>query len=1133
MEIINSCRPSCRKGRLWKTFLTMKLATIFVFISSLSLSAETGPLQGTINLEKSKITIEEAFGTITRQLGYDIFYNYDEFNVKTVMEITETTMNVEELLQVILGNEYSYRVIDNSIVISPAAVRNTQAQQQLVTISGRVMTSGGAPLIGATIIVKGTENAARPVATATDANGMFRITAPARAGVGVALAVSYIGYETREIIYQGEELLEVRMNESAQVVDEVVVNGMWERKAESFTGSAVTFKQEDLKRVGNQNIIASLKNLDPSFIVTEDLEFGSDPNRMPEITMRGRTTVPDLRGEYSMRQSNQPYFILDGFEASLQTVMDLDMNRVRSVTLLKDAAAKAIYGDKAGNGVVVIETILPNAGKLSISYNGSLDLTAPDLTSYNLANSAEKLQAEWLSGKFTSSETGSVIADRMEMYHNLQKEVARGVDTYWLSKPLRTGVGQQHSIGLSGGTEEMRYSANVNYDNNKGVMKGSDRETLSGSITLSYRYKTLSFRNNLSVSTNRGDNSPYGSFSDYANMNPYWRTHDENGLLIKSYPTTGLNRPNPLFNASLDVVDKSSYTNITENFYAEWSIFDNLRVTARVGIASSNNDSDRFLPAEHTSFATIFPSAPDDGYLKRGQYSKSYGKSLTVTADAGLAYSISKGKHLIYANALWNISSKNTESMSVSVLGFPSPLLDYITAGYEYSNQLPSGSESKMRSIGVVGSANYSYDNRYMADFSYRASASSQAGKDSRWGHFWSVGLGWNIHNEKFMENASFLESFRIKGSLGMTGSQISEAYMAIATYGYFTGKHYNGEMGQYLLGLPNLNLKWQQQYDRNIGVDIAMTNGLSLNLEYYSRITTNLLTDIFISPSAGFPSYKENLGEMENLGWQVGAQMRLWSNPAKRAYLNIFTGLASNKNKMLKISDALRQINEEQDAKFDPTRVNDRRPVVRFAEGESMSTIWAVRSMGIDPMTGYEVFMKKDGSLVYEQQWDPDDQIAVGDTESKITGNIGASAEYMGLSLNLSFNFRWGGQIYNSTLLDKIEKVDIENVNVDRRVLYDRWNSPGDISRFKSIKNYTDTNPTTRFVEDLNELVFSSVSLGYDLSNLSFIKKSPIDRLTMSFNMNDIGRLSTVEQERGTEYPFARAFSFSLSASF
>lgn len=218
--------------------------------------------------------------------------------------------------------------------------------------------------------------------------------------------------------------------------------------------------------------------------------------------------------------------------------------------------------------MVVIETILPKSGNLYVSYTGSLDITAPDLTSYNLTNAAEKLEAEWRANKYVAS-GGTEQAALLEEYYGYLKEVERGVNTYWLSKPLRTGVGQKHSLGLSGGDSQMRYDVNISYNDVKGVMKGSDRQTLSGNITLAYRYNNLNFRNNLSISTNRAENSPYGSLALLRQMNPYLRVRDENGHLIKTYysQSTGYyGTPNPLYNGELDVIDKTTYTTITENF---------------------------------------------------------------------------------------------------------------------------------------------------------------------------------------------------------------------------------------------------------------------------------------------------------------------------------------------------------------------------------------------------------------------------------------------------------------------------------------------------------------------------------------------------------------------------------------
>jgi TonB-dependent SusC/RagA subfamily outer membrane receptor len=214
-------------------------------------------------------------------------------------------------------------------------------------------------------------------------------------------------------------------------------------------------------------------------------------------------------------------FILNGFETSLEKIVDMDMNLIQSITILKDAAAKAIYGSKAANGVVVVETVQPKQGRLRVSYNGSLELTVPDLNSYHLTDAAGKLQAELLAGKYTNTSNAHSQAELTAQYNEIYKEIARGVDSYWMSQPLRTGVGQRHSLMFDGGDNAMLYSASLSYTNNVGVMKGSNRRTISGNLTLSYRVKNFIFRNLLTVDDNKGKESAYGSFSQYSRMNPY------------------------------------------------------------------------------------------------------------------------------------------------------------------------------------------------------------------------------------------------------------------------------------------------------------------------------------------------------------------------------------------------------------------------------------------------------------------------------------------------------------------------------------------------------------------------------------------------------------------------------------
>ncbi|MBQ8423305.1 MAG: SusC/RagA family TonB-linked outer membrane protein [Coprobacter sp.] len=1088
-----------------------------------------------VSLSLKNVSLKQFFDTIKEQSGADFIYTQSD--ARHVEPITVTAQNepLGTLLDRVFkdtGLEYTHE--GNIITVryrrpATATVMKTPVKESVpkVAIQGVVRDPAGEVLPGVNVWVTGTK-----IGASTDADGRYRVIVP-DSGQTIVLRFTCIGMHEENITYKGDTQINLRMTSSDKMLQEaeVVATGMFVRNAETFTGAVSTFNQEQLKSMGNRNVLSSLKNIDPSFVINESVDFGSDPNKMPDIQLRGQNNLPDLEGEYKT-SPNQPLFILDGFEATIEKIYDLDMNLVKSVTLLKDAAAKAIYGSKAANGVVVIETVQPEAGRLNITYTGSVDLTVADLTSYNLCNAAEKLQAELFAGKYTS-DNAFTQAGLNSDYNELYKEIARGVDTYWMAQPLRVGVGHKHTLFLDGGDDAMRYSASIGYNNVAGVMKGSDRTTISGSVTLSYRYKTLSFRNQLSIDDNSAKNSPYGDFSEYSRMNPYWRINNTDGSLIKQY---NISAYNPLYNAGLNSKDESSYTTITENFYAEWEAVKNLRFRARFGLTKTSNGTDVFVPASHTDYANI--STTSSEYLQRGEYTQSHGKALALSADVGVAYALEVKKHLLYSNVSWTIDQSKNESTSLRVVGFPSDKMDYISFGSMFpSGSKPGGDESTTRSTGFVASFNYSFDNRYLADFSYRLSGSSQFGAKERWGHFWSAGLGWNIHKEAFMQDVKWIDLWKIRASIGYTGSQNFSSYNAIATYKYITDKTYNGDLGAVLIGLANENLKWQQQYDRNIGIDLSLFKRLSIRADYYFATTTNLLTDISLAPSAGFSTYKENMGETENKGVELSLNYRVFNHTPSRTYVNLFANIAHNTNKISKISDALKEINDAQDAVkneyagTEAEKALQRRPSTRFEEGQSLSAIWAVRSAGIDPVTGREVFIKKDGTTTYE--WSTDDQVVCGDSQPKVNGNVGVSTSFYGFDLNLTFTYKLGGQLYNSTLVEKVENVDVYNWNVDKRVLYDRWNTPGVPAKFKSISDVSTTKPTSRFVEDYNELVLSAVSFGYDFSHLKFIARSACQYLKLSFNMNDVFWLSTVKREQGLSYPRANAFSFSLQARF
>ncbi len=640
---------------------------------------------------------------------------------------------------------------------------------------------------------------------------------------------------------------------------------------------------------------------------------------------------------------------------------------------------------------------------------------------------------------------------------------------------------------------------------------------------------------------NKAENSPYGTFSDYAKLNPYWRTHNEDGTIREilnpievSYGDDPIY--NPLINKTLNTKDVSKYTDITNNFYIEWNVFKDLKATGRIGFTSRTDESDIFYPRDHTMFRK--ENMTDEEYFKRGQYTKQNGKMTTLTTDVALNYSKTwNEKHVLFANTQWSLGETKSESVTFQAEGFANDKLDYITHAQQYlEGGKPSGSESVSRETSILASVNYSYDSRYLFDGNYRANASSLFGADKRWGHFWSLGIGWNIHNESFMQDFGWLQRLKLRASTGYTGSQNFNSYQAISTYKYYSDEVYDNIIGSYLMSLANPDLQWQKTQDNNVGLDLSVFGRVDLTFDYYIKNTSNLLTPVTLPPSAGFSSYTENLGKSQNKGFELQASVRAINNSDQDLHLNVFASLMHNTNKIKEINEALSSMNDSKDSdkglNYDQdTKEKTTKPSVRYAEGQSMSAIWAVRSLGIDPGTGNELFLTKDGDLTYT--WDSDDQVVCGDELPKYTGTFGFNLDWKGFSVNTSFYYRLGGQMYNQTLVDKVENCDM-NYNVDHRVYTGRWTTPGQKAEFKKMTdpNYF-TRPTSRFVQDLSELQMTSLNIGYDFRNCKFMQKGIIERLKLSFYMNDVFRLSTVKTERGTDYPFARSFSFQLQATF
>ena len=1012
--------------------------------------------------------------------------------------------------------------VKSAVPMSRMTVSQSSTKPQGILLQGVVTDTDDFPLPGAHIIIKELEMAA-----VSDMNGEFSVLLPVSKQVTVEF--SFVGMQSVVKVYDGKQnqLNQVIRLKSNEELEEVVVTGLFDYNSKTFTGSAVSYTQEDLKSIGNSNVLKIIQSLDPAFIVESNSINGSNPNHMADITLRGNASFGGLQGEYA-GNPNAPLFILDGFEASQEQIFDLDMNRIKSVTILKDGAAKAIYGSKASNGVIVVETILPEAGRLRVTYTGDLSVETPDLTSYNLTNAAEKLQVELNAGRYTSS-VPYYQAQLDEQYYAIAANIARGVDTYWLSQPLRTSIGQKHSAYIEGGTDEMRYSATVGYNDVAGVMKQSGRRNVQGNVNLSYRYGKWMFRNSLSVTRNRADDSPYGSFSDYVSVNPYFAPYDENGNVRKVlgyYTTPGANGSvltyyNPLYNASLGTKNFSKYTEIVENFYIEFRPIDALRFTARLGYTFKDNRREDFYPGDHTRFNDW----TGDRYFQRGSYSITNGEANNLNIDITGNYSHQWDKHQLLANAAYSLQSTNSMSEGMTAWGFLNNHVDYITFAKQYAEGgKPTGSESTTRSLGITAAANYSYDERYLLDFSLRFNGSSVFGNNNRWGTFWSAGAGWNLYKEHFMDGADWLTLCKFRVTYGLTGNQNFSPYQSKATYKFYDSIIYDNISGAYLMGMPNPNLKWQQTGDFNVGLDLGLFNDVNVRVDLYNSRTRDALIAMSIPTSTGFTTYMENMGNVTNRGVEATANWRFYHEG--QSYMSLSGSLGHNKNRVTEISDALKNYNSEQDAN------STKSPIIRYEEGQSMTAIWAVRSLGIDPATGKEMFLKKDG-VTTTYDYTTDDYIIAGDSNPILHGTFGLNGEWKGLGLSLLFSYQWGGDYYNQTLVDRVENANVA-YNVDSRIFSDTWQSAGDIAKYKHISSTpTTTYASTRFVQRDNTLDFTSLSAYYDFKHCDWLEKAHMERLRLTFYLNDVFHLSTIKTERGLNYPYARTFSFSLTSTF
>ena len=1092
-----------------RNLLLCSWLSFFLLISVLPGNASVLAQQEKLALSSTQLTVREIFDAISSQLRYDVFYNGEQLDLNRKVKFAQQVLNLEQVLDAVANNRFKYTLEDRTIILTPLTTPQTVNS---VTLTGQVTDQSNTPLPGVTVLVKGTK-----LGTSTDPEGNFKLSLPQQENT--ILIFSFIGMESQEVpVGDPKKPIKVILKETAENLKEVVVTGIFTRKKESFTGSASTYTASELKTAGTQNILQSLKTLDPSFAILDNTLYGSDPNRLPNMEIRGKSSMLGMRDELEA-DPNQPLFILDGFESSLSVINDMDINRIASITILKDAASTAIYGSKAANGVVVVETVKPQAGKLMVSYNGNANISMPDLSSYNLMNAKEKLAFEKLAGKYTpASWSATSEFELQKLYNQKLAEIESGIDTYWLTEPLRVGVNQKHSLYIEGGEGSFLFGIGAGYNGISGVMEKSNREVISGNIDLIYRIKKFQFSNKFSM-TNTKIKNPIVDFSEYAAANPYYKKRDEEGNIGKWLENNDYTKAaNPLWNASQNSRDEGKQLALSNYFVAEYTPLEALKVRARFGISYGNDDTEKFISRNDTRFDTY-------EILKKGTFNTTNTRSNQYEGELSVTFAKLIGRHRLNAVLGGNLNSNKTLTQGYSAQGFPEG--DFVYPSF--SNGYPEGGsptyyENTSRSMNGYFNLGYSFDDRYLMDFSLRENGSSVFGDSIRYIGTWSVGLGWNLHKERFIaDHLTWIDFLKLRASIGNPGNQNFSSSKTLTTFNFqLASMNYFG-MGAVLNQLGNPDLDWQITLDKNIGIDMTLIDKrLNITADYYHKVTDPLLINISMPLSSGTSSYLTNMGKQISQGLTLSASYYIIQKLDQRFSWLVRGNLRTQKTKLDKIGNKLDELNKS----------GQGHNTVRYYNGADPDDIWAVKSAGIDPSTGRELFYDKEGNYTYDFSYD--NEVICGNTRPKIEGVIGTSLNYKGFSVSMNFRYQTGASVFNEALFNKVENISVSglNKNQDKRALYERWQNPGDKVRFKDIANAASTPMSSRFIQKENVLSMESVYVGYEFYE-GWIKKIGLSNLKIQASMRDVFRASTIKSERGTLYPFARSLELGLSFNF
>ena len=989
-----------------------------------------------------------------------------------------------------------------ALATSSTAGTNLAVQQQDQKLKGQVIdATTGEPVIGVNVLVKGSTNG-----TITDIDGKYELNAPA----GAILQISFIGYKTVEIAATTSEQT-IKLHEDTETLDEVVVVGYGVQKKESLTGAMSTLKENRLKDVTTPTVENMLNGKVSGVYVA------------PGSGQPGSNGAVQIRGRATLSGSTSPLWVIDGVIVGEDPGV-LNPSDIENMTILKDAASTAIYGSQGANGVIIVTTKMGKSEKMKINASVKLGVSTMTNGKMEVMNGAE------LYDYYAS------FPNQEDIKFSRWNPELRNANFDWGELASQAGFTQDYNISLSGGNEKMSSYFSLGYYSEEGTVKGYKYDRYSFRYRSNYKpFSWLTIKPNISGSMKNTDDSQYDYTAKYT-MFPWDSPYDEDGNLVPDRYSGWVD------SSDLNYLNSISYGNHTARKTYEFSgNFDfDIKITDWLTFTSVNNYRwTGYFQSTYTDPRT------DSASGVQGRVEEEQTNNIQRYTNQYLTFNKIFGKHSVQALLAYEFMDTSAKVINAKGTGIVSgfEVLDATATPEEVGGNLTEWAKQS-----VFAKANYTYDNRYLAEVSLRRDGASNFGDDKKYGNFFSISAGWNINREKWFK-ADWVDVLKLRASYGSVGNI---PYSKYPQYGlYSVSSNYNGIPAILISQVGNKDLTWEQTYTAGVGIDANFFNNrLRFVFDYYNKYTSNILYQVPVSGLTGITSRWQNVGEMRNSGIEItigGDIIRtkdwLWSLDLNMGY---------NKNKLEKLYGDDPNMMIIGGGGNDTSIAGAAEKVLKV--GYSTDRYYLREWAGVDPKNGAPLWYKNDGSGETTSNYSEAKQVMTEATSPKLFGGFNTSLTWKNIDLNASFGFSLGGKIYNYSR----QEYDSDGAYTDRNQMklidgWSRWEKEGDIATHPaaSYGNKSNSNKaSTRDLEDGDYLKLRSLSIGYNL-NLSkyYIQNmriyftaenvftltgfSGIDPEVPAYYDETTGTYKSIGTAGANLYPSTRKFMFGINLTF